>query len=89
MQLHIKLVWRNNHQDRGNHGGIAPTKRAYSEQNTIDRTFLNKEISSFEKVVPTAENIAVRIGQLWRSPVRELRAELHKIKDRELNNLQF
>ena len=60
-------------------GGIAPTKRAYSEQNTIDRTFLNKEISSFEKVVPTAEYIAVRIGQLWR-PVRELRAELHKIK---------
>ena len=66
--------------DRGNHGGIAPTKRAYSEKNTFDRTFLNKEISCFEKVVPTAENIAVRIGQLWRSPVRELGAELHKIK---------
>ncbi|WP_445301128.1 6-pyruvoyl trahydropterin synthase family protein [Microcoleus sp. Pol11C3] len=46
----------------------------------MDRTFLNKEISSFEKVVPTAENIAVRIGQLLRSPVRELGAELHKIK---------
>jgi len=61
-------------------GGIAPTKRAYSEQNTIDRTFLNKEISSFEKVVPTAENIAVRIGQLLLAPVRELRAQLHKIK---------
>jgi len=30
--------------------------------------------------VPTAENIAVRIGQLLRSPVRELGAELHKIK---------
>jgi 6-pyruvoyltetrahydropterin/6-carboxytetrahydropterin synthase len=59
---------------------IAPTKRAYSEQNTIDRTFLNKEISCFEEVVPTAENIAVRIGQLWRSPVGELAAELHKIK---------
>ena len=29
--------------------------------------------------MPAAENIAVRIGQLWR-PVRELRAELHKIK---------
>ena len=39
----------------------------------------SKEISSFEKVVPTAENIAVRIGQLLR-PVRELGAELHKIK---------
>ena len=59
--------------------GIAPTKRAYSEKNTIDRTFLNKEISSFEKVVPTVENIAVRIGQLLR-PVRELGSELHKIK---------
>ena len=58
---------------------MAPTKRAYSEKNTIDRTFLNKEISSFEKVVPTAENIAVRIGQLLR-PVRELGCELHKIK---------
>jgi hypothetical protein len=30
--------------------------------------------------VPTAENIAVRIGQLLRSPVRELGWELHKIK---------
>ena len=29
--------------------------------------------------MPTAENIAVRIGQLLR-PVRELGAELHKIK---------
>ena len=30
--------------------------------------------------MPTAENIAVRIGQLLRSPVRELGADLHKIK---------
>jgi 6-pyruvoyltetrahydropterin/6-carboxytetrahydropterin synthase len=30
--------------------------------------------------VPTAENIAVRIGQVLRSPVRELGSELHKIK---------
>ena len=30
--------------------------------------------------MPTAENIAVRIGQLLRSPIRELGAELHKIK---------
>jgi 6-pyruvoyltetrahydropterin/6-carboxytetrahydropterin synthase len=34
----------------------------------------------FEKVVPTAENIAVRIGQLLLAPVRELGSELHKIK---------
>ncbi len=30
--------------------------------------------------MPTAENIAVRIGQLLLAPVRELGAELHKIK---------
>jgi len=37
--------------------------------------------------VPTAENIAVRIGQLLRSPVRDLGSELHKIKLIEsLNN---
>jgi 6-pyruvoyltetrahydropterin/6-carboxytetrahydropterin synthase len=46
----------------------------------LDHTFLNKDIAYFEKVVPTAENIAVYIGQLLRSPVRELGAELHKIK---------
>ena len=28
----------------------------------FDHTFLNKDIAYFEKVVPTAENIAVRIG---------------------------
>ena len=30
--------------------------------------------------MPAAENIAVRIGQLLRSPVRELGCELHNIK---------
>jgi hypothetical protein len=30
--------------------------------------------------VQTAENIAVKIGQLLLAPFRELRAELHKIK---------
>ena len=39
-----------------------------------------KEISSFEEVVPTAENIAVRIGQLLLAPVWDLASELHKIK---------
>jgi 6-pyruvoyl-tetrahydropterin synthase len=39
-----------------------------------------KEISSFEEVVPTAENIAVRIGQLLLAPVWDLGSELHKIK---------
>ncbi|MCU0544236.1 MAG: 6-carboxytetrahydropterin synthase [Oscillatoriaceae cyanobacterium Prado104] len=46
----------------------------------LDHTFLNKDIAYFEKVVPTAENIAAYIGQLLRSPVRELGAQLHKIK---------
>jgi 6-pyruvoyltetrahydropterin/6-carboxytetrahydropterin synthase len=46
----------------------------------FDHTFLNKDIAYFENVVPTAENIAVRIGQLLLAPVRELGAELHKIK---------
>jgi len=52
----------------------------------LDHTFLNKDISYFENVVPTAENIAVRICQLLRSPVRELGAELHKIKLTESPN---
>src|ERR687886_2041542 len=46
----------------------------------FDHSFLNKDIAYFEKVVPTAENIAVRIGQLLLAPVRELGAQLHKIK---------
>ena len=36
--------------------------------------------------MPAAENIAVRIGQLLLAPVRELRAELHKIKLIESQN---
>ncbi|KJH71633.1 6-carboxytetrahydropterin synthase [Aliterella atlantica] len=46
----------------------------------FDHTFLNKDIAYFAEVVPTAENIAVRIGELLRSPVQQLGAELHKIK---------
>lgn len=46
----------------------------------LDHTFLNKDIAYFEKVVPTAENIAAYIGQVLRSPVRELGAQLYKIK---------
>jgi len=52
----------------------------------LDHTFLNKDIAYFEKIVPTAENIAVYIGQLLRSPVRELGAQLHKIKLTESPN---
>jgi 6-pyruvoyltetrahydropterin/6-carboxytetrahydropterin synthase len=46
----------------------------------LDHTFLNKDIPHFAKVVPTAENIAVYIGNLLEQPIRELGAELHKLK---------
>ncbi len=46
----------------------------------FDHTFLNKDIPYFAEVVPTAENIAVHIAQLLRSPIQELGAQLDKIK---------
>ncbi len=46
----------------------------------FDHTFLNKDIAHFAKVVPTAENIALHISSLLKSPIRELGAELHKVK---------
>ncbi|MDJ0745407.1 MAG: 6-carboxytetrahydropterin synthase [Xenococcaceae cyanobacterium MO_167.B27] len=46
----------------------------------FDHTFLNKDIPYFAEVVPTAENIALYIAQILRSPIVELGAELDKIK---------
>ena len=46
----------------------------------FDHTFLNKDIAYFNDVVPTAENIGVRIQDLLRLPIQELGAQLHKIK---------
>ena len=46
----------------------------------FDHTFLNKDIAYFAEIVPTAENIAVRIADLLRSPVETLGVELDKIK---------
>ncbi|MFB2935104.1 6-carboxytetrahydropterin synthase [Aerosakkonemataceae cyanobacterium BLCC-F154] len=46
----------------------------------FDHTFLNKDIPYFAKVVPTAENIAVHIRDLLQEPIRELGAELFKVK---------
>ncbi len=46
----------------------------------FDHTFLNKDISYFDKVVPTAENIAVHIRDLLQNPIRDLGAQLHKVK---------
>jgi len=46
----------------------------------MDHSFLNKDIAYFAEVVPTAENIAVHIRDLLQQPIREIGAELHKIK---------
>ncbi|MBW4581705.1 MAG: 6-carboxytetrahydropterin synthase [Tildeniella nuda ZEHNDER 1965/U140] len=46
----------------------------------FDHTFLNKDIPYFAEVVPTAENIAVHIRSLLQQPIREVGAQLHKIK---------
>jgi len=46
----------------------------------MDHTFLNKDIAYFAEVVPTAENIAVHIRDLLQQPIREIGAELYKIK---------
>ncbi|NJR66005.1 MAG: 6-carboxytetrahydropterin synthase [Leptolyngbyaceae cyanobacterium CRU_2_3] len=46
----------------------------------FDHTFLNKDISYFEQVVPTAENIAIHIRDLLQPPIQEIGAKLHKVK---------
>jgi 6-pyruvoyltetrahydropterin/6-carboxytetrahydropterin synthase len=46
----------------------------------FDHTFLNKDIPYFGDVVPTAENIAVHIRDLLQNPIREVGAQLHKVK---------
>lgn len=46
----------------------------------FDHTFLNKDVPYFSEVVPTAENIVIRICELLRRPIRELGVTLHKVK---------
>jgi 6-pyruvoyltetrahydropterin/6-carboxytetrahydropterin synthase len=46
----------------------------------FDHTFLNKDVSYFAAVVPTAENIAVYIRDLLQAPIRTIGAQLHKVK---------
>ncbi|HEY9615784.1 MAG TPA: 6-carboxytetrahydropterin synthase [Microcoleaceae cyanobacterium] len=46
----------------------------------FDHTFLNKDIPYFGQVVPTAENIAVHIRDLLQDPIRQIGAQLHKVK---------
>jgi 6-pyruvoyltetrahydropterin/6-carboxytetrahydropterin synthase len=61
---------------------LGALQKVISEQvvEPFDHTFLNKDIPYFAKVVPTAENIAIHISNLLRSPIQELGAELHKVK---------
>jgi 6-pyruvoyltetrahydropterin/6-carboxytetrahydropterin synthase len=46
----------------------------------FDHTFLNKDIPYFANVVPTAENIAVYIAQLLKTPIQELGATIYRVK---------
>ncbi|WP_026103251.1 6-carboxytetrahydropterin synthase [Pseudanabaena sp. PCC 6802] len=46
----------------------------------MDHTFLNKDIPYFAEVVPTAENIAVYIQNVLTEPIRQIGAELYRIK---------
>ncbi|HEY9752536.1 MAG TPA: 6-carboxytetrahydropterin synthase [Coleofasciculaceae cyanobacterium] len=46
----------------------------------FDHTFLNYDIPYFGQVVPTAENIAVHIRDLLVEPIRQIGAELYKVK---------
>lgn len=47
---------------------------------TFDHAFLNKDIAFFAKVVPTAENIALYISNILRSPIQGIGAKLYKVK---------
>lgn len=52
----------------------------------FDHTFLNKDIEYFQQVVPTAENIALRIQDLLTDPLRQLGVKLHRIHLQESPN---
>jgi len=46
----------------------------------LDHTFLNKDISYFADVVPTAENIAIYIQNSLTQPLNNLGVDLHRVK---------
>jgi 6-pyruvoyltetrahydropterin/6-carboxytetrahydropterin synthase len=52
----------------------------------FDHTFLNKDIEYFAMVVPTAENIALRIQELLTKPIRQIGAKLHRVRLQESPN---
>ena len=52
----------------------------------LDHTFLNKDIEFFKTCVPTAENIALYISDVLTKPIKNLGANLHKIRLQESPN---
>ena len=52
----------------------------------FDHTFLNKDIEYFKTCVPTCENIALHISDLLAAPIKNIGANLHKIRLQESPN---
>ena len=52
----------------------------------LDHTFLNKDIEFFQTCVPTAENIALYISDILNEPIKNIGANLHKIRLQESPN---
>ncbi|MEL4897638.1 6-pyruvoyl trahydropterin synthase family protein [Crocosphaera sp. Alani8] len=46
----------------------------------FDHNFLNIDVPHFAEVVPTAENIALYIAQVLQQPIKDLGAQLEKVK---------
>ena len=52
----------------------------------FDHTFLNKDIEHFSSCVPTAENIALHIADKLKAPIKDIGANLHKVRLQESPN---
>ena len=52
----------------------------------LDHTFLNKDIEFFKTCVPTCENIALYISDILSTPIKNIGANLHKIRLQESPN---
>ena len=52
----------------------------------LDHTFLNKDIEYFKTCVPTCENIALYISDILNSPIKNIGANLHKVRLQESPN---
>tara|TARA_B100000945_G_scaffold164754_1_gene132141 strand:- start:394 stop:1320 length:927 start_codon:yes stop_codon:yes gene_type:complete len=52
----------------------------------LDHTFLNKDIEYFKTCVPTCENIALYISDILSVPIKNIGANLHKIRLQESPN---